>query len=574
MIDKIKMRKWAVNAATIIRGYPDLYCLIKRGYDRLTCGWFTQIKKIMEATSPEYLHYPSEADSRGDVLFFAPHWWAVHQGWETMIAHILRQKGFRPHFLVCDNAMEVCDSYELQHKRGEVCPQCHRDIKWFMELNRLPFTRYSDWIDVESIRNEAKALINDWNWSTDLQDLRVDGFPLGKLVRISLIRYLRRIRLAQDDEFRLQSLNFIESGLLTYRVMQKILQKPWAYLFMINGGFFPEAIMIESAKEKGMPFFTYERGLKKDYIMLCKNEKFIKFDISRLFKQREPLIEDEEKKIREYLEERKFGKKSVVNYWPEVLDDKDEIIKSLSLNLKKKIYVAFPNITWDSAVIDREIYFTSLWEWLQETIEFIRKRSDIQLIIRVHPAEVRLRQKSSERVADLIREKFPDLGENVKLVDADSPISSYSLIEMADKILVFTSTTGLEAAMMGKEVIVSARTHYRGMGFTIDPKDKNQYFQYLEKSPSINIREIMEKSRRYAYTLFFDTHIPFESIAEEDMGNFHYNINSLDELFEGAFPEVRLFDRFPFDDVPDGFLSYRTFRGIAPASKKIIPDPV
>lgn len=36
MIDKIKMRQWAINVATIIRDYPDLYCLIKRGYERLT----------------------------------------------------------------------------------------------------------------------------------------------------------------------------------------------------------------------------------------------------------------------------------------------------------------------------------------------------------------------------------------------------------------------------------------------------------------------------------------------------------------------------------------------------------
>ncbi|MBN1902437.1 hypothetical protein JW926_14015 [Candidatus Sumerlaeota bacterium] len=560
MVDKITMRQWAINAATIIRGYPDLYCLIKRGYDRLTCGWFTQIKKIMEATSPPYLHYPSEAESRGNVLFFAPHWWPVHEGWETMIAHILRRKGFRPQFLICNHAMLICDSYDPRNKRGELCPQCIRDIKWFLELNRLPFSGYSDWIDVEAVRSEARALINSWNWSTDLDDLCIDGFPLGKLVRISLIRFLRRIRLDKDDEYRLQSLDFIESGLLTYRVMRKILQKPWAFLFVINGGFFPEAIMIEMAKQKGIPYFTYERGLKKDYIILCKNKKFMNFDISRIFNQREPLNPEEQNKIREYLEERKFGKKAVVNYWPEVQDDKNEIMKALSLDPEKKIYVAFSNITWDSAVLDREIFFKSLFEWLQETIDFIKNKPDLQLILRMHPAEVRLRQKSSERVADLIREKFPHLSDTIKLVDADSPISSYSLIEMADLVLAFTSTTGLEAAMMGKPVIIAARTHYRGKGFTIDPKDKNQYFQFLENPPSVDPGEIMAISRRYAYTLFFDTHIPFESIVEEDMGFFHYSVKSLDEIFERKFPEVGAFDKFPFDDIPDGFISYRMLK--------------
>ena len=109
--------------------------------------------------------------------------------------------------------------------------------------------------------------------------------------------------------------------------------------------------------------------------------------------------------------------------------------------------------------------------------------------------------------------------------------------------------------MVGKEVIVSARTHYRGLGFTTDCANKEEYLKALDEQRAIDRPAIIEKARRYAYTLFFDTHIPFKSITEEE-GDYHYNIKSLDDLKNGDFPEVGFFSKFPFN-APDGFISYR-----------------
>ena len=47
-------------------------------------------------------------------------------------------------------------------------------------------------------------------------------------------------------------------------------------------------------------------------------------------------------------------------------------------------------------------------------------------------------------------------------------MSSYALIDAADAVLVYASTTGLEAAVRGKPVIIAGDMHYRGRGFTVD----------------------------------------------------------------------------------------------------------
>jgi len=557
MINKIKMREWAYKAGTVFRWHPDLYCLVKRGFDQVARGSFTQWKKIIQATSENLLREPSESESRGEVLFLSPRWWPIHQGWETIIAHILRWQGFRPHVLICGNALEMCDSYEPHHKVGAVCPQCRRDIEGFMKNSRLPFSRFTDWMDVASVREEARQRALSWNPDEDLYRFSLNAFPLGRLIWISLVRYLRRIRLSSDPHIIESARRFLEAGIVACHALRKAIEsRKWKYLFVVNGSFFIEAIAAELARSRGIDYFAYERGIKKDYILLSKNSPISTFDLSPVFRNREPLNETEEQEIADYCAVRKQGQQSIINYWPEVQDDKTNIIATLALDRNKKIYVAFPNITWDSAVINRELYFNNLWEWISATMEHIQKRPEAQLVIRVHPAEVRLRQKSSERVADLIGRHFPHLPENIKVVDADSPISSYALVELADKVLVYTTTVGHEAAMIGKEVIVSARTHYRGMGFTTDCATKEEYLKCLEEDRPLDRPTIRERARRYAYILFFDTHIPFRSLSEEDQGNYHYNIRSLDDLLKKEFPEVRFFRKFPFD-APDGFLSYR-----------------
>jgi hypothetical protein len=558
MIDKIKMREWAYKAGSVFRWNPDLYCLMKRGFDHVTRGFFTQWKKIIQATSPELLREPSEKESRGDVLFVSPRWWSIHQGWETIIAYILRWQGFRPHFMICDNIIDTCDSYDPNQKAGEICAQCRRDITGFFKDSRLPFSRFSDWIDVASVREEARRGVDAWDIGMDLEKYSWDDFPIGSLIWVSLVRYLRRIRLTSDPHMIASSRKYLESGIISYHALNNALNsRDWKYIFAVNGSFFIEAIAGEIARRRRIDFFSYERGIKKDFILLCKNEEIGLFDLTHIFKNREPLNDAEKHEMKDYCAARKMGRQSIINYWPEVEEDKNNIIQTLHLSPDRKLYSAFPNITWDSAVINREIYFNNLWGWISTTISHIEQRPDIQLVVRVHPAEVRLRQKSSERVSDLIREHFPHLKENIKVVDADSPISTYSLVELSDKILVYTTTVGLEAAMMGKEVIASASTHYRGKGFTTDCATKEEYLKCLDEDHPIDRDAVMEEAWRYAYTLFFDTHIPFRSLSEEDQGYYHYNIKSLDNLLKGDFPEVRFFKKFPFD-APNGFLSYRT----------------
>ena len=191
------------------------------------------------------------------------------------------------------------------------------------------------------------------------------------------------------------------------------------------------------------------------------------------------------------------------------------------------------NIVWDTAVIDRDICFSGLFDWVRYCINCFKNKPHEILVIRVHPAEVRLHIKTLERLQDRIEKEFPHLPENVRVVRAENSISTYHLIEIAHRVIVYTSTVGLEAALMSKEVLVCARTHYRDKGFTIDINDRDAIQKTLDRPPNPLSEEALRTCRKYAWHFFFNMMIPYPFVHEYSPGLFRFNFDDVEELFQG-----------------------------------------
>jgi hypothetical protein len=150
-------------------------------------------------------------------------------------------------------------------------------------------------------------------------------------------------------------------------------------------------------------------------------------------------------------------------------------------------------------------------DWMVRTIEHFSKREDVQFVIRVHPGE---QIGWGPSVFDILVEKFPTLPEHIHLLPAGAKVNTYDLVNMADLGLVFTTTVGMEMAMVGLPVIVTGQTHYRGKGFTLDIDTWESYFETLDRvlsspkdyRPS---RDQVEGAWTYAYRFFFEYPQPF-----------------------------------------------------------------
>jgi len=159
----------------------------------------------------------------------------------------------------------------------------------------------------------------------------------------------------------------------------------------------------------------------------------------------------------------------------------EQIRTQLGLCSDKPIILICPNVPFDSIFyVERNKNFATMGEWLIKTVEYLRWRTDCQIIIRSHPAEVHF--NTTETTKNLIRKFFPHLPAHITVVPPKAPINTYSLMRIADMGLVYASTTGLEMSMRGIPVVCGiSNQHYNQKGFTFDPETPEEYFIWIDR---------------------------------------------------------------------------------------------
>jgi hypothetical protein len=155
------------------------------------------------------------------------------------------------------------------------------------------------------------------------------------------------------------------------------------------------------------------------------------------------------------------------------------LIAQLGLDPDKPVAALFPNITWDTATLDREVAFASVADWALRTAEFFAARPEWQLVVRTHPVEV---QASEEFVGEILRRRWPRLPANIRIVEVVDPHFSYRLLDAAQVGLYYTGTLGLEMTMLGILPLTGARPPISGFGFSREAATAEEYFAMVERA--------------------------------------------------------------------------------------------
>jgi hypothetical protein len=175
----------------------------------------------------------------------------------------------------------------------------------------------------------------------------------------------------------------------------------------------------------------------------------------------------------------------------------------------KRVVAAFPNVSWDGALVERDTLFESIGHWLCEIARWARNSGSI-LIIREHPRRAEHHNRW-ESTGALMREMgvAPDSVPNVWFIEGTEPVSSFSIVPYVDLSLVYSSTIGMEIAYQGYPVSFAGRSPYTGMGLAFEPQDRDEYFRLLEEvSPGSPLftqrREEFQRNavRAFAYHFF------------------------------------------------------------------------
>jgi hypothetical protein len=464
------------------------------------------------------------------VMVLTPRSWAAHVQWEAMIAQALRLRGARVGFVTCGGGLEICDRDNLWEAPPMPCRTCTHYVDESIRAHGFPASPLAaDW----SGTDRAWPLLDELTFA-ELRGVTHRGVPLGELVDIPVKWFLMSADVDHDPLAPLTFRRFLRAGRLVVDAVLAALdrERPEVVL-LLNGLFFFESIAWWICRDRAIDVVTYERGFIKESLVFRRNQAACLYEMDELWAEWAgvALTEAEADELDTYLRERELGLRTIDRFWGDARFDGPQRLRP------GRLVTLFTNLTWDSAVIGQELAFDSIGSWVTAAIEAFAGRPDDELVIRIHPAEVKLPGKQTrEPIEALIRDRFDELPANVRIVPARDPTSSYPLMAASDAVLVFSSTTGLEAAVRGVPVIVAGRTHYRGRGFTVDVDDPADFRRRLDDvldDPKAHAPDV-ELVARYAYLFFFRNPVASPGVEEHVLGLARLTIDDLDELAPGA----------------------------------------
>jgi hypothetical protein len=482
------------------------------------------------------------------VLFMSWRGWSTHLAIETVLAHAVLRRGGAPIFAYCGGRLPICDVMPVDAAPPMPCHSCREVAQGAIEAAGFESVALHDFLDVKASVSIARKRVAALTTVAACAAYADQGLPLGRLVRVSVAWFLSRGTLSETTEVVETYRSFLVSGIVVARGLRAILQRTEAQrVFMLNGTFFAESIMSALATQRGIPFSTYEKGFIHDSIVLTPGApaSHLKMPVGTWEQARDiPLTGAESEAIDAYLGARRSGGGSLDNFWRNRVEDVDRIRGELHLEPGRPLVVMFCNILWDSAVLGRDIAFASMGDWVLGGIRWAERHPEVDLVIRIHPAEVGLRNHPTrERMADHIAAHVATLPPNVRIVQADDPTSSYVFMDEASLGLVYTSTVGLELAARGVPVVVAADTHYRDRGFTNDARTADEYWAAADRlvtSPpdSTERDRVRELARRYAALFFFRFHNVLGSVTEDGRSQPRIRVSSAEDLDAGRDPAL------------------------------------
>ena len=283
-----------------------------------------------------------------------------------------------------------------------------------------------------------------------------------------------------------------------------------------NGLILEMGIFFRVAHYLNIDAVTYEFNDQREQIWLAQNSSIMKQETDYIVDARchLPMTDDMYERLADLENARRgarvWGKSK--RLWQYVSSQgAQETRKLLNLDDRPVVMLA-ANVLGDSLTLGRDIFASSMTEWITKTVQYFAKRTDVQMVIRVHPGEKLVPQAKS--MGTVVREALPELPSHIHVIGALDKINTYDLIEIADVGLAYTTTVGLETAMNGRPVISCGQTHYRGRGITLDPNTWDEYYATLEKvlgdipAHQMNEKQI-EFAWNYAYRFFFEYPRPF-----------------------------------------------------------------
>ncbi len=468
---------------------------------------------------------------------------------ESALAAALTFRGAEVHALLCDGALTACAECEaslypdlgrfVEHGPArDLCRDCAWPAARVYEQLGLRVHRYSDWLTPED-RACAKAAAGAVP-AAEIAAYRLDGMAIGEHAHAGALRFFATGSLHDEPRGEAVLRRYLESALLTAYATRRLLRElQFSTAVFTHGIYVPWGIAGEVARREGVRVSTWNVAYRKRRFIFSHDDTYHHTLMTepRAQWENEALSEAQQRELMQYLSSRREGLFDWIVFHRPTTQDPADIARTLGLDPARPVIGLLTNVSWDAQLHYPANAFPTMLDWLVRTCEYFATRPDLQLLIRVHPAEISGFPPSRQPILRELLARIPRLAPNITVVPPESGISTYALMSLCNAAIIYGTKMGVELTSVGLPVIVAGEAWIRNKGLTHDASSPEEYVALLDRLPFAERlgEPQLTRARRYAYHFFFNRMIPLSFIAPKaGYPIYRLKLDSLAELLPGA----------------------------------------
>jgi capsular polysaccharide biosynthesis protein len=449
---------------------------------------------------------------------------------DSLLTVALTLRGANVDVLLCDEALPACHNCLLGKLQDEwvtneflrfgpkrdICRTCYSPAAAMFRTLGANVLQYSDFLEpseIESAWRLARTLTPE-----QICEYTVDGVPIGEHTRAGAIRFFARTSLEREPHGIDVLRRYFAAALITHAAIDRLLSRNQYVSATFNHGIYiPQGVVSAVARRHGVRVAAWAVAYRKRSFIFSHDDTYhhALMDEPVSTWENMPWDEEVESDLLDYLKSRWTGAEDWITFSRAPETALDVISRETGIDFSKPSIGLLTNVMWDAQLHYPQNAFRDMWDWLVTTIRYFEKRPELQLIIRVHPAELRGHIESRQPIAEEIRRELGALPPNIYVIPPDSKVSTYAVMTQCDSVLIYGTKTGVELTSLGVPVIVAGEAWIRNKGITIDARSREHYLQLLESLP---LRRRMDdasmlRAKKYAYHFFFRRMIPVGAVV-------------------------------------------------------------
>lgn len=488
---------------------------------------------------------------------------------ETVLAMGLALRGMRPVVMLCDGVLPACQ--ECSYKwfpdmakfaavgpaggpQRRLCDTCHAPASRMLASLGIEVVRYSDFLTPED--HQLAEQIASGAAPADVAQLKLDGLAIGEHALAGALRFFARATLDGEPAGQAVLRRYLRASVLAARAMQGAIDKLQPKSSVFNHGIYvPQGLLGEVARQRGLPLSNWNPAYRSGCFVFSHGDTYHHTLLDEPTSTWEnidftPPLRD---RTMNYLHSRRYGRNDWIWFHEKPNFDLAPVSRELGIDFDKPYVGLLTNVAWDAQLHYRENAFANMMDWLIKSVRYFAGRADLQLLIRIHPAERTAGLPSRQRALDELRKAMPELPDNVFILGPEHTASTYAVMSKANAAIIYGTKTGVELAAVGTPVIVAGEAWSRNKGITIDAHSEREYYEILDRLPfqAGMSDEQIERARQYAFHFFFRRMIPVKAMTPApDWRPYVMGFNGLDVLRPGGCGGLDVICRGVIDGEP------------------------